>query len=266
MPARGLAKGMWGRKRAVAIGAIAAGALLVVVQASAGSSAADTPEFKPPQRAASIKGVGASLQEVVRTARSSGSVAAAQVARTSGVDVTASGVRVIVVPRSSAVGAAKTAVASHGGVVERTAAGLVQALVPPTALTRLAADPAVASVAPAHPSPPTSSARRCSRPAPPSGRRPDTPAPASRSGSWTSASPATPATDGAAASVTTVDFCDGKLTTANEHGTAVAEIVHEMAPAAQLYLICVHTDVELGQAEQYAKANGIKIVNHSVSW
>jgi hypothetical protein len=68
------------------------------------------------------------------------------------------------------------------------------------------------------------------------------------------------------ASVTTMDFCGGKLATATAHGSAVAEAVHEVAPDAQLYLICVQDEVSLGQAEQYAKANGISIITHSVSW
>ena len=36
------------------------------------------------------------------------------------------------------------------------------------------------------------------------------------------------------ANVVTQDFCGGELATASEHGTAVAEIVHEMAPDAAL--------------------------------
>jgi putative cell wall-binding protein/subtilisin family serine protease len=67
-------------------------------------------------------------------------------------------------------------------------------------------------------------------------------------------------------SLTTVDYCSGGFSTATEHGTAVAEVVHEMAPDAQLYLICEGTEVQLAQAEAYAKANGIQIVNHSVAW
>ncbi len=39
-----------------------------------------------------------------------------------------------------------------------------------------------------------------------------------------------------------------------------------MAPAAQLYLICVDSEVGLAQAEQDAIADGVKIVNHSVAW
>ena len=50
------------------------------------------------------------------------------------------------------------------------------------------------------------------------------------------------------------------------HGTTVAEIVHEEAPGAQLFLICAETEVDLANAVAYAKANGITIVNHSVGW
>ena len=67
-------------------------------------------------------------------------------------------------------------------------------------------------------------------------------------------------------SLTTADFGCGGVATTDVHGTAVAEIVHKMAPAAELYLICIATDVNLGQAKDYAVAQGIKIVNHSVGW
>ena len=68
------------------------------------------------------------------------------------------------------------------------------------------------------------------------------------------------------ASVTTVDDCSGAFSTATNHGTAVTEVVHKMAPDAQLYLICIGTEVQLAQAETYVKANGITIVNHSIGW
>jgi subtilisin family serine protease len=68
------------------------------------------------------------------------------------------------------------------------------------------------------------------------------------------------------ANVKIQDFCGGTHFTANtDHGTAVAEIVHEMAPSAQLYLICFETDVGFQQAEQYAKAQGAQIITHSGS-
>ena len=70
------------------------------------------------------------------------------------------------------------------------------------------------------------------------------------------------------ATVTTVaePGCAGKFSTGEDHGTAVAEIVHEVAPGAELHLICIDTEVDLALAEQYVKAQGIRIVNHSVSW
>jgi subtilisin family serine protease len=70
-------------------------------------------------------------------------------------------------------------------------------------------------------------------------------------------------------SVKRADFCssggfDGPI--AVEHGTAVAEIVHEMAPGAELHLVCADTLVGLARAAAYARAHRIAIVNHSVSW
>ena len=51
-----------------------------------------------------------------------------------------------------------------------------------------------------------------------------------------------------------------------DHGTAVAEIVHDMAPNAQLYLIKVDDSLDLMHAKDYCITHGIKIVNHSVGW
>ena len=62
------------------------------------------------------------------------------------------------------------------------------------------------------------------------------------------------------------DFCQLTPFEALDHGTAVAEIVHEMAPAAQLYLICIDDGVALGEAIAFARANRIQIVNHSAAW
>src|SRR5438874_561828 len=68
-------------------------------------------------------------------------------------------------------------------------------------------------------------------------------------------------------SLVTQNFgCSPGIEDGEVHGAAVAEIVHEMAPAAELHLICVQTEVDLGLAEAYAKAQGIQIVNHSVAW
>ncbi len=46
----------------------------------------------------------------------------------------------------------------------------------------------------------------------------------------------------------------------------MAEIVYEMAPGAQLYLIKVGDSLDLKSAKDYCIANGIRVINHSVGW
>jgi hypothetical protein len=52
----------------------------------------------------------------------------------------------------------------------------------------------------------------------------------------------------------------------SNHGTAVAEIVHQMAPAATLYLECIDDNVEFQAAEGELQAAGVKIVNSSLAF
>jgi subtilisin family serine protease len=66
--------------------------------------------------------------------------------------------------------------------------------------------------------------------------------------------------------VVTQDFCGGRFGAGDGHGTAVAEIVHEMAPDAQLYLLCFDTISDLAAAEAFAKSQGVQIVNFSVEY
>ena len=58
----------------------------------------------------------------------------------------------------------------------------------------------------------------------------------------------------------------GTGTGGTNHGTQVAEIVHDMAPAAQLYLAKIDTDVQLQQAIDDMAAAGVQVINHSVGW
>ncbi len=60
-----------------------------------------------------------------------------------------------------------------------------------------------------------------------------------------------------------VDYCGGGFSTATQHGTAVAEVIHKMAPGAQLLLVCTTGTTSLGQAKDYAKAQGANIINYS---
>jgi len=50
------------------------------------------------------------------------------------------------------------------------------------------------------------------------------------------------------------------------HGTNVAEIVHDMAPGAELYLAKVATETQMRQAMQDMVAAGVRIINHSAAW
>jgi hypothetical protein len=49
------------------------------------------------------------------------------------------------------------------------------------------------------------------------------------------------------------------------HGTAVAEIVHEVAPGAQMYLVNFETDPELGNAVAWIVSQGVNVINFSMA-
>jgi hypothetical protein len=60
---------------------------------------------------------------------------------------------------------------------------------------------------------------------------------------------------------------DGDITGGDEvHGSGCAEIVHDVAPSAQLYLINFSTEVELGNVVDYLIDEGVDIVSHSIGW
>ena len=57
---------------------------------------------------------------------------------------------------------------------------------------------------------------------------------------------------------------DGDITGGGEvHGAAVAEIVHDMAPDAQMYLANFDTEVGLANASQWLTAQGVQVINAS---
>lgn len=68
------------------------------------------------------------------------------------------------------------------------------------------------------------------------------------------------------ANLVTTDYTGSGMAGTTDHGTNVAQIVHEMAPGAQLYLARVATDVQLQQAMSDLAAAGVKVINHSVAW
>jgi hypothetical protein len=168
--------------------------------------------------------------------------------------------------------AAAHAVRSAGGRVLAQAAGSVTALVAPTALRALASTPGVNQVR---------SPKRAVMPATSEG--------VGLSGAQTWINNAVQA--GSAGTGVTVAIVDGGFkdvaaevtannlpagTTVNgdhcanidnsQHGTAVAEIVHQMAPAATLLLYCVDDNVGFAQSATELKAAGATIVNSSLGF
>ncbi len=208
------------------------------------------------------------IAAVLQSDQAHGAAAALTRARALGLAVSRNKVRVVI--EASDAGAALPAVAASGAEIERTAGNLIQVLATPGQLQALLRDQAVRYVRP--PSPHVEDAVT------------DEAVTTTNASTWQQRGqsgagvkiaiidggfagyPSAQASGDLPASLTAVDVCEGNLTSATDHGTAVAEIVHKMAPAAQLYLICIGTDVDLATAAEYAKDNGITIVNNSQSW
>lgn len=72
------------------------------------------------------------------------------------------------------------------------------------------------------------------------------------------------------ATVTVRNFVDGQsdalVDGTTRHGTACAEIVHDMAPLAKLYLLKINTDVDLNEAVDYAISQGVDIISTSLTF
>jgi hypothetical protein len=206
---------------------------------------------------------------VVDSVGSNGAAAALVVARGNGMAVSGGGVRVIV--EATDVSLAQASVAASGAAIEAKAGNLIQVLATPAELAALLDAPGIGYVR--APMPHVADAVVAGEgvgSTNASGLQL-----VGQTGAGVKVAVIDLGFEGLAAaqgngdlpvSVTSVDDCSGGFNTVTEHGTAVAEIVHEMAPGADLYLICVDTEVQLANAEAYAKANGIQIVNHSVSW
>ncbi|MFB6286056.1 MAG: S8 family serine peptidase, partial [Candidatus Bipolaricaulia bacterium] len=66
--------------------------------------------------------------------------------------------------------------------------------------------------------------------------------------------------------VQTIDFSGSGLQSSSSHGTASAEVIHDMAPDANLVLMKVADEVDLENAVDRAIQMGVDVVNHSVAW
>lgn len=223
--------------------------------------------FVPPAKVVKNPRLQSQLTVIADAAQQRGAAAGLQAARDRGLETSQGKVRVIVEGTASV---ARQAVASQGGSVEATAGALTEALVPAGAVTALARTAGVDFVrAPFAFSLLGTESQGVAAAA----------ANAWHTAGATGAGAKVAVVDGGFAGLagrqasgdlpiglTSVDHCGGSMGAPEVHGTAVAEIVHEMAPSAELTLICVDSEVDLANALTYAKANGITIVNHSVGW
>lgn len=62
------------------------------------------------------------------------------------------------------------------------------------------------------------------------------------------------------------DGCGIDSCPSEEHGTAVAELIHQVAPDAELYLAAVQTDIEFEQAVKWLEDRGVAVVNGSIGF
>lgn len=73
-------------------------------------------------------------------------------------------------------------------------------------------------------------------------------------------------------SVTTNSFHAGGLTASGDpmldrvHGTATAEVVHDMAPEADLFLVNFDTLAANGQAVDWLVSQGVDVISYSIGW
>ena len=59
---------------------------------------------------------------------------------------------------------------------------------------------------------------------------------------------------------------DGEIGAGITHGINVAEIVHDMAPDASLYLVNFDDSLALSEAVDWLKSQDVDVINHSISW
>ncbi|MFI9380089.1 ricin-type beta-trefoil lectin domain protein [Kutzneria sp. NPDC052558] len=51
-----------------------------------------------------------------------------------------------------------------------------------------------------------------------------------------------------------------------QHGTAVAEVVHDMAPEAQLFLACIDGPLDMGPAADWLRQQGVQVITASIGF
>ena len=207
------------------------------------------------------------LARVLEAFNSGGTSEAVSVAESLDIDMDGEGVRVIVESSSGQSDKARAIAADLGATVEGSHDGLVQVLVPLAALDALARSGPSQLVRPPLKAIPVVTGEGVSL---------------TNASGWQAQG-----LTGAGVKVAVLDLgfqgyqdllgtelpptvtaqsfrADGDITGGGQpHGAAVAEIVHEMAPGAQMYLANFDTEVELANASQWLTAQGVTIINAS---
>jgi subtilisin family serine protease len=208
------------------------------------------------------------LAQVADAFGTGGPAAAAQAALEKALPLQNSQVRVIVEAGAAGTAEAADAITALGGQVEKTRGELAQALLPVSALEALAADGNVGFVRLPYRRVPLVTGQGVAL---------------INADDWHAAG-----FTGSGVKVAILDLgfagyagllgselpasvithsCSGDVTGGGEpHGTAVAEIVHEVAPDAQLYLVNFNTDLEYAECVDWMVAQGVGVINHSVGW
>jgi subtilisin family serine protease len=242
---------------------------------SLGSVAVDGSVSDLPQRPQSMGGLDAALSRVAEAADAGSALAALDVARTARLRTSGGRVQVMLTVRSGELDAVRAAIARAGGEV--TGVGnrnrYVQAFVPVGVLSRLGRDRGILSIGMPTQVQPTFGLQ-------------DTQGDTALGGpAWRksgniglgvkvgiidvgfSGYPALLGTD-LPSSVTVRNFVDGESTAqangTTPHGTACAEIVHDIAPGAQLFLAKVGTVVDIEEAADWLHAQGVDIISSSI--
>jgi hypothetical protein len=237
-----------------------------------------SPDVLRPRNA--LPNLDGALSRYLELKRTRGAETALDFARRRGLDVRGGAIRLVVETRIVGTGslfvfaAAQTVtnrISSFGGRIETRHRNLIQARLPEDAVASLARDPLVARIRlPRKPIPQKFVSEGVARTG--AGDWKDLPAyrtePAQIcildsgfSGYAQLLGSELPA------KVQTRSFrADGDLEAGEDHGTACAEIVHDMAPQAELWLVNFETDVEHYEAVTWLVAQGIQVVSYSLGW
>ncbi len=233
--------------------------------ADGASSAGPAPPLPPKGALAKLD---TSLQRVLSYYGASGEAVALTAANQLGIKVTGGSVRVIVQANAGEKDKARDYAGGLGATLEQEYQDYLQMLVPVPRLAQLGQDDSVRFVSEAVEGQPAALSEGVSL---------------IGANAWQTAG-----IDGTGVKVAIIDIgfagYQGKLGTdlpssvtiqnfrsdgdfaATQHGTAVAEIVHDVAPGAQLYLIATDTYVSLGSAVNWAISQDVQVVNHSVGY